>query len=136
MRRNGLQTSSQFSQRTQGENITEFLAYILKFAERADLGPFTKHKIIQAPDHIALQQNSQAFNKSIKHRTCKSDFDEACCTSLENAVGESPRKVNERAAKGLFSGRGILDRQPPFATGEHKSLQGRKMFPVTELEFP
>ena len=36
-------------------------------------------------------------------------MDKVCCASQENAAGESPRKVRERAAKGLFLGEGILD---------------------------
>ena len=57
------------------------------------------------------QQNFQAFNKSIKYRTCKIliGLDKVCCASQENAAGESPRKVRERAAKGLFVGERILD---------------------------
>ena len=104
--------------RTQGENITDFLR--LKVCG-VGLGPFTYIYVtfFRPPDHIGPHQNFQAFNKSIKYRTCGSDLDKVRCTSQKNVAGERKREGGE-----MFLGKGILDNPQMGKTMENENVIG------------
>ena len=63
------------------------------------LGSFTKYP------HRTSKHSTNLSNTGHVNRI----WIRGCCASQENAAGESPRKVRERAAKGLLLGEGILD---------------------------
>ena len=64
MRGSPLQASNQSSQRTQGENITEFLAWVVLCG--VGLGPFTNRIWIRFVAHVRKMLRAKARERSAK----------------------------------------------------------------------